>query len=178
MARYTSIYSSKTLRHFTPYLNRYIRRHHMQGKIATLYREWHYNELSKKLEQEFDEMAKTKGKAKAKQSFGDYVFAQVTIASEDKPIFKEWYNSNLADYERLFDNAIRSDWKVSTRYVEEQDAVICSFTMTDDEDINHHVTVSSWSDDCFEAFMLTYYKIFVMFDQKRLPTESSTGKWG
>lgn len=174
----TSIYSSKHLRHFTPALERYIRRNKMRGQIANAYREWHYNELSKKLEQEYDEMSKSKSKTKRSSGFGDYVFAQVTLSAEDKPIFTKWLSENAADYERYFDNAVRSDWKISTRYVADQDALICTFTMTDDDDINHHVTVSSWSDDVFEAFFLTYYKVFVMYDGKRLPTEANTGRWG
>jgi len=178
MPQYTSVYSSKHLRHFTPSLERYIKRYKMTGKIADLYREWHYNELSKKLEQEYEEMAKSKAKTKRADNFGGFQFAQVQLSTEDKPVFKRWLEENSADYERYFDNAVRSDWKVSTRFVEDQDAIICTFTMMDEDDLNHHVTVSSWSDDIFEAFFLTYYKVFVMYDGKRLPTENSGSRWG
>lgn len=173
-----SVYSSKYLRHFTPALHRYEKRYRITREQRALNREWHYNELSKKLEQEYFDMASKAKDAPKGNGFGDSVFAQLQLSLEDKPLFRAWMDENQNDYERYFDNAIRSDWKISTRYVADQDSVICTFTMMDAANINHHVVCSSWSDDIFEAFFLTYYKVFVMYDGKRLPTEATTGRWG
>lgn len=173
-----SPYTIHNLHYFNTALSRFFATYKMTRQQQALYRTYHYEKLSEQFEKDFEAMAAKKGKSKSNRFDGAYQFAAITLNSDDAVVVREWMAKNEADYNIFYDNLLRADWKLSVRWVEDEGAMVCSATMTDEDDLNHHIVVTSWSDNPFEAFMLTYWKIFVLYAGKRLPTEAHTGRWG
>jgi hypothetical protein len=73
---------------------------------------------------------------------------------------------------------VPNGWKTSFSFDAENDCYIASCTQRDEDDINHNICVTSRSDNPFEALWLCYYKITVIADSKRLPTERADDNWG
>jgi hypothetical protein len=133
--------------------------------------EKYYNSLM-----EFRQMAKnTKNNAQFRFTTQ---FAAIRLSAEDKVSFQTWLAENGDDYGNFVVIAQNDGWKVGSRWDGVNDCFIHSFTMTDEDDRNANICVTSRSDNYFEAFFLNYYKAYVMYDRKRLPTEAAKDNWG
>jgi len=172
------VYHIHNLPIFKQCLNRYLRQYKLDRKGKCLYREFAYNEWSKSLEKDYDEMAKKTGKGRSASFGDDYQFAAITLAADEIAVFDKWLEKNKADYELCYDRMLRDGWKGSVRWVDEQESMIFSATQVDEGDKNHKITVSSWSDDPFEAFWFTWYKIYIMYPDQKLPTEAQGKRRG
>lgn len=116
----------------------------------------------------------------AKKKFTGFTtkFAAIRLDATEKKAFKKWCEENAADGDVYYVELIRAGWKGSTRYDDENDCFVWSMTQMSERDVNHDVCVTSRSDNMYEAMMLGIYKINVMFQGKKLPTEAERDNWG
>lgn len=105
-------------------------------------------------------------------------FAAVRLDIAEKASFQTWLKENGDDYGNYIAMCQGDGWKISSRWDGENDCYIHSFTMTDENDRNANICVTSRSDNYFEAFFLNWYKVYVMYDKRRLPTEAAKINWG
>jgi len=116
----------------------------------------------------------------AKKKFTGFTtkFAAIRLDAADKKAFTKWRDENAADGDVYYTELIRAGWKGTTRYDDENDCFVWSLTQQNERDPNHDVCVTSRSDNMYEAMMLGIYKITVMYDGKKLPTEVERDNWG
>lgn len=119
-----------------------------------------------------------KGKKSSSKSPFTTKFAAIKITSELRPEFDEWLKATGKDVDNLISISQGDGWKMSSRWDNDNDCYINSLTMIDEDDRNHDVCVVSRSDNFFEAYMLNHYKIYVLYDGKKLPTEREKENWG
>jgi len=105
-------------------------------------------------------------------------FAAVRLDPEGKDAFQTWLKEVGDDYGNFVVICQGDGWKIGSRWDNANDCFIHSFTMTDEKDRNANICVTSRSDNYFEAFFLNYYKVYVLYDKKRLPTEAPKENWG
>lgn len=121
------------------------------------------------------DMAKKKA---AQQPFGDIRFCTIQLDTEGKVLAKQWITANNKDLDTYFDTLIRDGWKTSLTFDEYNDCFIASSTQRDEDDRNHNVCLTSRSDNMYEAIMLNVYKLYIMYEGKKLPTEKQSNNWG
>jgi hypothetical protein len=122
-------------------------------------------------------MAKGKKKADARQSWM-VDFAALKLNAEQKKAFQGWVKEQQAhEIDPLFE-LVPNGWKLSVSFDAENDCYIVSLTQRDEDDINHNICVVSRSGDPYEALWIGFYKISVMADGKKLPTEAVDDNWG
>lgn len=122
-------------------------------------------------------MAKKKSSGRSNSAFTTK-FAPVRLQAEDKKSFEAWLSANEKDFDTFFTNTVVDGWKTSFTWDSENDCFIASCTMRDEDDKNYDVCVTSRAGNAFQAFMMTYYKIYEMFAEKKIPTEKVENNWG
>jgi len=168
----------ENIRHFNRNFGRYCRFHNLRGNMITLYRKYHLDEVNKRFEELETIMAKNKSKSTKNDMFGGYEFAQVHLEPEDLELYDQWAKEHKDDFVFYMQDLLTSDWKVSFTWDEEGDCYLASCTMKDDDDINKKLVLTSRSDEPFDAALMSYYKIKVMFEGKRLPVEKKSRNRG
>lgn len=123
------------------------------------------------------EMA-TRGKSRSNSSGFSTKFSTIALDSEQKEILKGWLKANSADLDEYFHHMVKDGWKTSVTWDDTNDCFIASATQRFDDDKNYDTCVTSRSDNLYEAILITYYKIFILFDGKKLPTEPTKQNWG
>ena len=115
---------------------------------------------------------------KGKFTFGDTKFAAIKLDENTKAEFNAWYkDANNGQPEQLGELCVMG-WKFSISWDNHNDCFISSLTQRDESDRNYNVCVTSRSDDLTEAIYMGVYKISVMFDGKKIPTELPKDNWG
>jgi hypothetical protein len=135
------------------------------------------NEASIRLEEMEKILMGNKGKANNGNQFTTK-FAVIALDSEGKQLAKQWLASNSKDLDTFFVDLVRDGWKTSLRWDNENDCFIASCTNVDDDSKNHNTCVTSRSDNMYESILINYYKIYIMFDGKKLPVEQAKDNWG
>lgn len=119
-----------------------------------------------------------KGKQKW-QNFGDVKFAVVKLNSEDKDVFLKWLKSNATDFSTGVLRVLQDGWKVSMKEDAPNQCYVVTLTQGNERNINHNVAVSSRSDDMEEAFWISVYKIYVIWQDQPIPTQVNQDQsWG
>lgn len=111
-------------------------------------------------------------------AFGSTKFAAISLSDEEKRQFKGWWTENENDMNEYINIALREQWKSSSSYDDTNDCFIVSFTMRDPDDKNYDICVTSRSDNLWEAYGLSVWKIYVLFKEQKLPTEARKNNWG
>lgn len=108
----------------------------------------------------------------------DVSFCTISLDTEGKELARGWLKANEKDLDQFFADLIRDDWKTSISFDSYNDCFIAASTQRDDDNKNHNVCVTSRSDNLFEAIMLNYYKINILFEGRKLPVEKEKMNWG
>ena len=111
-------------------------------------------------------------------NFGGYEFASVRLDEGLKDEFMHWLKNIEDDLIVFVAEMLSCGWKESSVWDDKNDCYIVSWTMKDEDDRNHHIVVSSRSDNLVEASLMGYYKVNVLYPKKRLPTEAPKQQWG
>lgn len=120
----------------------------------------------------------SKKKKAVSSNWNNTEFAAVKITAELREEFALWLGENGSDYINFCEIMAGDGWKASQRWDGEHDCYICSLTMTDEDDRNYNVCLVSRSDNFAEAVLMNYFKAYVLYDKKKLPTEAPQDKWG
>lgn len=117
-------------------------------------------------------------KQQSKMSDFSTMFCTISLDTEQKKQAREWLTKNQSDLDTFFNDLIRDDWKTSISFDSYNDCFIAASTQRNEDSKNHNVCVTSRSDNLYEAIMLNYYKIYILFDGKKLPVEKEKQNWG
>lgn len=134
-------------------------------------------QANKRLEGIFFAMGKGKGNGTSNSNFKTK-FATISLDAETKELCKAWLEAHSKDLDTFFTDMVRDGWKTSLRWDETNDCFISASTNVDEDSRNYDVCVTSRSDNMYEAILISYYKIYVMFDRKKLPVEPEKQNWG
>ena len=118
-----------------------------------------------------------KGKDKPQWS-NDAKYAQCDLTEADKPGFTSWLSGVSQDFMTLMQTALADGYRVTFRTDFSNSCEMVAFTQQDQKHRNAGIIIISRSDDAEEAFWLCMYKIYVLYEDQRLPTQSERAFWG
>lgn len=119
-----------------------------------------------------------KKQAKSNQNWKQIEFVNIQLDIKQKKEFRSWYETMAAEAETLLDNHIKSGYKISIRYDEENETFISSSTCVDEGLSNHDKCLTSRSDVLVEALLLNIYKTDVVCKDGVWEADTSSQKWG
>lgn len=108
----------------------------------------------------------------------DAIYADVQLSEADKDAFSNWMTGVQQDFGIGISMILQELYRVSFKVDVNNDCIQCVFTQQDFKHHNHHLTIISRSDDAEEAFWLNVYKVHVLYENQRLPTQRETRSWG
>lgn len=115
---------------------------------------------------------------KNKGQFGSTMFCAISLDTPGKEAAKSWLAKNAKDIDNFATIMVRDGWKTSFSWDDYNDCFISSATMRDEGHKNYDICVTSRSDNMWDAMLLNYYKIYVLFKEQKLPTEKQKDNWG
>jgi len=155
------------------YASRYEKTH---TKMSVFYFAEHYiNEANSKINL-LEEIVMPKRKASF--NYGSTKFCAVSLDTPAKEEARKWLSHNSQDLDTFAVQMVRDGWKCTFSWDGYNDCFIASSTCRDENDSNYDTCVTSRSDNMWDAMLLNYYKIYVLFSNKTLPTEREKNNWG
>lgn len=118
------------------------------------------------------------GKKKQQNNFGSTKFCAISLDTEGKEKARAWLSKHGKDLDTLACDMVRDGWKSSFTWDADNDCFIASSTQRDEDDKNYDICVTSRADNMWDAWMLNYYKIYVLYPKAELPTERAKNSWG
>lgn len=118
------------------------------------------------------------GKKSKPQSQFSTKFCAISLDSPGKEAARKWLEKNGKDLDTLAVQMVRDGWKASFSWDDYNDCFIASATMREEGDKNYDVCITSRSDNMWDAMLLNYYKIYILFNNQALPTERPKDNWG
>lgn len=118
------------------------------------------------------------GNKKKNNVFGSTKFCAISLDTEGKERAKEWLKKHGKDIDTLASDMVRDGWKSSFTWDADNDCFIASSTQRDEDHDNFDICVTSRADNMWDAMMLNYYKIYVLYNKQELPTERLKNSWG
>lgn len=118
------------------------------------------------------------GKGKNSGWQGSTKFCAISLDTAGKDAARKWLSLHGKDIDDLATLMVRDGWKTSFTWDDDNDCFIAAATMRTEGDRNYDVCVSSRSDIMWDALMLNYYKIYVLYKDQALPTERAKNAWG
>lgn len=117
-------------------------------------------------------------KKKQQSNWGSTKFCAISLDTAQKEAARKWLGLYSKDIDTFACDMVRDGWKTSFTWDADNDCFIASATMRDEDSDNFDICVTSRSDIMWDALMLNYYKIYVLYKDKQLPTERSKNSWG
>jgi hypothetical protein len=112
-------------------------------------------------------------------AYGDSaVFADVSLTADDKIVFSKWMTDALPDSEVWLSALIDSSYRLSLKFDYNNNCYSASLTQQDNKHHNSGLIIMSRADTAIEALLMSAYKVFVLFDNERLPTRDENNSWG
>jgi hypothetical protein len=106
------------------------------------------------------------------------VFAKCELTKADSEAFLNWTTGLEKDFATALSDVTQDLWRVSLKVDVNNNCYMASFTQQDFKNVNANVVLTSRSDDLEEAFWMCVYKIYVLWEGQRLPTEAESRSWG
>jgi len=124
-------------------------------------------------------MAKKAYKKPAENGFNSSAsYAAVTLQDSDVDAFSNWMTGVTKDFSSGLLEVLEDSYRVTMKVDYNSNCHMCTFTQQDEKHHNHGLIIVSRSDEPEEAFWLNVYKIYVLFDGQRLPTQDERKGWG
>lgn len=117
-------------------------------------------------------------KVKKQNNFGSTKFCAISLDTAQKDIARKWLEKNGKELDTFASIMVRDGWKASFSWDSYNDCFIASSTCRDEADTNYDVCCTSRSDNMWDAMLLNYYKIYVLYKDQTLPTERAKENWG
>jgi hypothetical protein len=108
----------------------------------------------------------------------DATYAAVTLQEADQDAFSNWMTGVSKDFCEGLREVLEDSYRVTLKVDYTASCHMCTFTQQDAKHHNHNLIIVSRSDDPEEAFWLNVYKIYVLFEGQRLPTQDERKGWG
>ena len=114
-----------------------------------------------------------------KSSFGsDVSYADVKLVAGEKEAFFHWLKSSEANCVDCLEALIADSYRVTVKIDYNNNSTNVSLTQQDTKHRNSGLVIISRSDNVDEALLLSFYKVFVLYEGQRLPTRDDNDTWG
>lgn len=118
------------------------------------------------------------GKGKSNSWQGTTKFCAISLDTEGKEKARAWLEKNGKDIDTLATDMVRDGWKTTFTWDADNDCFIASATQRDEDHRNYDICVTSRAGTMWDALMLNYYKIYVLYKNQSLPTERAKNSFG
>jgi len=115
---------------------------------------------------------------KQKGSGYDVEFARCDLTRDDKPAFDDWLKKSAPEVMEALDIAVDDGYRVTFKLDEKNACVMCSWGQVGTKHKNSGIVLISRSDHPEEAFLLCFYKTYVLFSEVSYPTGDDVAGWG
>lgn len=105
-------------------------------------------------------------------------FADVRLSHDQKEAFVTWLDAEKRTFPSALEAVLSAGYRVTLAMDFENACIKCVWTQQDPKDVNHDLVLTSRSDEWEEAFWMNVYKVYVLYDGQRLPTQSDDRSWG
>jgi hypothetical protein len=106
-------------------------------------------------------------------------FATIRLVETDRVPLQEYLKENDNDPENVLQELLSAGLKVSVSYVDDQSAFVVTISGSERSKRNQNWSLSSWSDDMWEAVAMSGYKHFVLCDGKDwADLDKGKSSWG
>lgn len=109
----------------------------------------------------------------------DWEFVELKLEKSDQPKVEKFAKEYQGNAVEILADIAEIGYKISVSWVDKQNSYVVSVSGTDRSPDNQKQTITSWSDNLFEACAIAGYKVLILADDKlwkELATESS--QWG
>lgn len=108
----------------------------------------------------------------------DVSYADVRLSSADKDAFLNWTKGVSQDFSTALTMVLDESYRVTFKYDYNNSCHVCTFTQQDNKHHNRGLAIMSRSDEPEEAFWLNVYKVHVLYEGQRIPTQTEGNTWG
>jgi len=115
----------------------------------------------------------TKGKKNV-----EFVFVDVPIPKQEKVKFDAWFVEQEKDLHLWLEDVVSHGYKLSLSYDLQNDTVIASLTVRDEQSKNYNCCVSGRSPAAIEAFFLVCYKATILLADTSWAEQKQGNSWG
>ncbi len=106
-------------------------------------------------------------------------FATIRLTEADKVPLQEYVHTHDNDPENILQELLSAGFKVSISFVDDQSAFVVTISGSERSKRNQGWSLSSWSDDFWEAVSMAGYKHFVLCDGKDwADLDKGKSSWG
>lgn len=114
-----------------------------------------------------------------KQEYGsDASFADVKLTASEKDVFLQWREKTDANCIDSLEALIADSYRVGCKYDYQNNCFVVTLTQQDTKHRNSGLIIMSRADSIDNAILLSGYKVFVLFEGQRLPTDKRDDNWG
>lgn len=119
------------------------------------------------------------GKQTNKATFGeDASYADVKLTASEKDVFLQWQEKTDANCIDSLEALIADSYRVGCKYDYNNNCVCVTLTQQDNKHRNSGLIIMSRAATVDSAIILSGYKVFVLFEGQRLPTNQRDNDWG
>lgn len=113
-----------------------------------------------------------------KQWNNDVNYAAVTLTVSEKDAFLSWMSGVQQDYDTWMEAVLEASYRVTFKVDYNSVCMMCTWTQQDNKSKNAGLTIVSRAETFYEAFWLNCYKVYVLYENQRLPDQKSAATWG
>lgn len=114
-----------------------------------------------------------------KSNFGsDVSYADVKLIAGEKEAFLHWAKTGDVNCIDCLEALIADSYRVTVKVDYNNNSTNVSLTQQDNKHRNSGLVIISRSDNVDEALLLSFYKVFVLYEGQRLPTRDDNDTWG
>ena len=111
-------------------------------------------------------------------SWNKIEFINIRLDVEEGKQFRDWFKAQSEKIPDLLGQIMVDDHKISVTWDERNQCFIATFTGKEDQRHNDNKSLSSRSDDWYEALALNCYKHLVMCKNGKWEGETEKNNWG
>jgi hypothetical protein len=108
----------------------------------------------------------------------DWNLVSCKLTPEQGEEFTKWAEKHAVTGLSAAQELTALGYKVSFSWIDNSNAFCVSVTGKEDHKINPQNTVTSWSDDLFEAIAMNLYKVAVIYDGGKWEDTGAPSNWG
>jgi hypothetical protein len=108
----------------------------------------------------------------------DASFADVKLTASEKDVFLQWREKTDANCIDSLEALIADSYRVGCKYDYQNSCYVVTLTQQDTKHRNSGLIIMSRADSIDNALLLSSYKVFVLFEGQRLPTDKRDDNWG
>ena len=110
--------------------------------------------------------------------YSNGVFAQVRLTAEEKKYFAEWLDAESPELDEMVTLLAQDNYRISGKWESDSDCFMMTLTKQDAKHTNADLIIVSRHKTIYQAYALGFFKVYVLYRDKRLPETPQTEDWG